>query len=159
MKVRSFSRNTINSAVFTRKTSWRKLFSSLVTSLKSLPAILSTTDSSTEFPSHGFYKVALFKISEDFLWDIFVIPFSNKVAGLQLGFNFTKKCFWQKYMELTFDSKGDLNSVLYTGNLYIKIKFIFQYRRPCLSGWKYHETKSISNLGPKIWDLEPSNLK
>ena len=23
----------------------------------------------------------------------------------------------------------------------------------------YHETDSISNLGPKIWDLVPSNLK
>ena len=23
----------------------------------------------------------------------------------------------------------------------------------------YHETESISNLGPKIWDLAPSNLK
>ena len=53
-------------------------------------------------------------------------------------------------MELTFDSKGDLYSVLYTGNLYIKIKFIFEYRRPCLYGRKYYETKCISNLGSKI---------
>ena len=51
------------------------------------------TDSSTEFPSHGFYKIAVFKISENFLWDIFVILFSNKVVGLQLGFNFTKNMF------------------------------------------------------------------
>ena len=33
-----------------------------------------------------------------------------------------------------------------------------QFSRPCINT-VYHGTESISNFGPKIWDLVPSNLK
>ena len=35
---------------------------------------------------------------------------------------------------------------------------ISQFSRPRINTM-YHGTESISNLGPKIWDLVPSNLK
>ena len=34
----------------------------------------------------------------------------------------------------------------------------FQFSRPWINT-VYHGTESISNLGPEIWDLVPSNLK
>ena len=39
-----------------------------------------------------------------------------------------------------------------------KIRQNFQFSRPQIST-VHHETGSISNLGPKIWDLVPNNLK
>ena len=59
--------------------------------------ILSST---TEFSPRGFCMIALYKISEKFLWDIFLISYltlTNKVAGFQcLGCNFTEKEVFDK---------------------------------------------------------------
>ena len=58
-----------------------KLFISEVVGLESIPLILLKTDSSTEVFLHGFHKIALFKISDYFLQDIFANSFLTKLQG------------------------------------------------------------------------------
>ena len=74
--------------IFTGKPPWRRLLFDKVASLDFITVIWSKKDSTTE----------VFEISEDFLRDIFVKHFLVKLESIA----------WQKYIELAFNSKGDL---------------------------------------------------
>ena len=90
---------------------WRLTFSNGA-ALESIPEILLKTDSTEEVFLHGFCKIALFKISEKFLWRIFAISFLPKLRACKLCITIYWK--WhvrQKYIELIYNAKGDLHYV------------------------------------------------
>ena len=101
-----------NSVVFPgEQPLWRLTFSNGA-ALESIPEILLKTDSTEEVFLHGFCKMALFKISENFLWYIFAIIFSTKLRACNLYVTIYWK--WrvrQKYIEVIYNVKGDLDCV------------------------------------------------
>ena len=98
--------NDVNFDIVVRRTIWWKRLLSLVADLESIPAILLKADSTTEAFSHGFWGIALLKISQIFLWSFFVNQFLRKLqASNPKAATYRKCCFWQKYIELNFNSK------------------------------------------------------
>ena len=74
-RFRPLWRSTENPDVFTGKLpQWKVLFSD-VADLECIPAILLKTDSTTDYFRHGACQVALFKISDIYLREIFTVPF------------------------------------------------------------------------------------
>ena len=76
-------------------------------SLEFIPAISLKTDSNTEVFAYGFFMVALFKLSGNFLGDIFAKHFLTKLQAsyLQVSTLLETICL-TKYIELAFNSKG-----------------------------------------------------
>ena len=112
--------NDVNFDIVVRKLPWWKPLLSQVADTESIPAILLKADSTTEAFTHGFCNIALLKTSLIFL--IFFAKLLRKLQASNPQAATYEKCyFWQKYIELNFDSKWNLYCV--------KNNFIFEY--PC----------------------------
>ena len=83
------------------KSPWWKCRFSKVAGLEPIPAILLKMGSITEIFSHVFCKIALLKISQNFLRNIFTIhSISKKVAGLlPIGCKFGENFVFDKNIE------------------------------------------------------------
>ena len=92
----------------------QRLFSEYVTKIYIL-------GSTAEVSLLGFRKIGLYKISENFLRDIFNILYLTKLQTSDLYVStLLKKIVLQKHIEITFNSKGDY--------YYLKKIFIFECR-------------------------------
>ena len=105
-------RSAESSNIFKGKCLWWRLFSMKDASLEFIPAILLKTDSSTEVFEYGLFMVTLFKLSRNFLRDIFAKHFLTKsqASNLWVATLLETTCL-AKYIELTFYSKGYLYCV------------------------------------------------
>ena len=77
-------RSTESSDIFKGKCLWWRFFFFKDANLEFIPAISLKTDSNTEIFEYGFFMVTLFKLSRNFLWDIFAKHFLIKSQASNL---------------------------------------------------------------------------
>ena len=82
--VKPSHRSAESSNTFTGKCLWWRPFFTKDTSLQFIPAISLKRDSNAEVFSCGFFTVTLFKLSENFLRDIFAKHFLTKSQASNL---------------------------------------------------------------------------
>ena len=82
--VRPSCRSPESSNIFTGKCLWWKLFFTKDASLEFIPAISLKRESNTEVFSYRFFTITLFKLSENFLRDIFAKHFLTKSQASNL---------------------------------------------------------------------------
>ena len=141
-------RSAESSNIFKSKCLWWRLFFIKDANLEFIPVISLKTDSNIEVFAYGFFMVTLFKLSGDFLGDIFAKHFLTKLQAsyLQVSTLLETTCL-TKYIELAFNSKG--YSYCVKNYIYIRMPMTMPMPRfpngPCMSCFKSEKQSVVQN--------------